>query len=895
LSHKNHLILLDNKEEFTIYGIVKDSKREGIVGASVQIEGTNIGTTTDALGKFKMNYKNSGSITIKVSSIGYRTLIRSVLPNGEEAIEFILLDDISNLDQIIVTGTATSRKQKESTGSLTQLNARQLQATSGFSLADVLRSIPGVHTENGGGEVASNIFVRGLPAGGQYKYTPIEEDGMPVQATGYLTSSAQDVYFRSDLGLQNLEFARGGSVALFGNGSPLGVFNNISKKGTETPETVIKVTGATQGLARFDFNTSGSMSEKWKYNVSGFYRYDAGPIVTGLTTQGYQIRGNITHLLDKGYIRIYARILNDQDQFFLPVPNAVGTYEAAQGNDGKTITTLNTINATSFSMVTPNGTINSTAGSGVYTKGSSFMFEFAKTLANNWDVQAKIRLSNFEHRFDFFSPGKSYDLDTYTTLKGGVAGSGIYTYADNGQPLALNTLGINGGKTWVTESSLTLRNRPLSDYSTDLRLTRKIITDAVEHNFTIGSFGSITKQLQDEWGTGFLTEMTDMPRLVDLSVKDATGKSIKVTKDGFRQSLGSRVNNNFEADRLALYFGDEMKFNRLRLDLGLRYEWFKGIVNAEKTATYTNPNSTSLADAKFAWGTGKFITRTVNFDDFSFVLGSNYELSNNANLYGSFTKGVYFPEMRTFGNVNLDAKGNFIQAAPSNNENVYQTEVGLKYGSSKLSGTIAGYYINIKNRLQNDVYLGSDGVIREITNAVGSTTTMGIEVSLAYKLAKGLIADMNMTIQDHRYDDFIKNLPGADGIFGTSDDNKIDYKGNWVLRQPKFMVNGGLTYNRKGWDVGVNTVYTGKRFADDQNNVVLPEYTILNLRTAREFSLSESQTITFGFNLYNAFNSRGLTEGDPRVADTSTLKNDPFYNARSILPRRLMISLSMKF
>ncbi|MCX8481972.1 MAG: TonB-dependent receptor, partial [Crocinitomicaceae bacterium] len=351
---------------------------------------------------------------------------------------------------------------------------------------------------------------------------------------------------------------------------------NISKKGSETPETVIKVTGATQGLARFDFNTSGSMSEKLKYNVSGFYRYDAGPIVTGLTTQGYQIRGNATYLLDKGYIRVYARLLNDQDQFFLPVPNAVGTYEAAQGNDGKTITTLNTINAASFNMVTPNGTINSTAGSGVFTSGSSFMFEFAKTLANNWDIQAKMRLSNFEHRFDFFSPGKSYDLDTYTTLKGGVIGSSTYTYADNGQPLNLNTLGINGGKTWVTESNLTLRNRPLSDYSTDLRITRKLGTEMAEHNLTFGTFGSITKQLQDEWGTGFLTEMVDSPRLVDLSVTDAAGKIIKVTKDGFRQSLGSRTNNKFEADRLALYFGDEMKFNRLRLDLGVRYEWFRG-------------------------------------------------------------------------------------------------------------------------------------------------------------------------------------------------------------------------------------------------------------------------------------------------------------------------------
>jgi iron complex outermembrane recepter protein len=875
-----------------VSGLVKDVSGAPIIGASVLVVGTNLGTTTDANGYFQITVLSDRKVTLTVRAIGYRTLTQE-LADTKTNLVLTLTEDIANLDQVIVTGTATSRKQKEATGSLTQLSAKQLQSTSGFSQADVLRTIPGVHAENGGGEVASNIFVRGLPAGGQYKYTPIEEDGMPVQATGYLTSSAQDVYFRNDLGLQNMEFARGGSVALFGNGSPLGVFNNISKKGSATPETIIKITGATQGLARLDFNTSGPMGDKWRYNMSGFYRFDKGPIITGLTTQGFQVRGNVTRLLDKGFIRVYARILNDQDQFFLPVPHPVGTFEAAKGNDGEPITTLNTIYASAFNMVTPNGTISSTAGSGVYAKGSSFMFEFVNSFGNNWDVQAKVRLSNFAHRFDFFSPGKSYDLDTYTARFGT---NGVYTYTDNGQPLALNTTsGLNSGKTWVTESNLTLRNRPLSDNSTDVRVTKKAGSENAEHNFTFGMFGSTTKQLQDEWGTGFLTEMNNAPRLVDLTVTDAAGKAVKVTKDGFRQSLGSRANSAFEADRIAFYVGDEMKFNRLRVDVGLRQEWFRGVINVERTATFANPNTTSLADARFAWGTGKFINRIVTFNDFSYVLGLNYELSKNTNLYGSFTKGVYFPEMRTFGNVNLDGKGNFIQAAPTQNENVYQTEVGAKYGSEKLSGTLAGYYINIKNRLQNDVYLGSDGVIREITNAVGSTTTMGIEASLAYKLTKGLVADMNLTLQDHQYDDFVKNLPGADGRLGTSDDTKIDYKGNWVLRQPKFMLNGGLTYDHKGWEAGINALYTGKRFADDQNNVVLPAYSLVNLQASRQVSLGNGQSVSLGFNLYNALNSRGLTEGDPRVADTSTLKNDPFYNARAILPRRLMLSVTMKF
>jgi iron complex outermembrane receptor protein len=877
----------------TIKGKVTDAKGQAVAGANIAIKGKTIGTSTDSNGSYVFE-TNKGDAEIVASSVGYTPVTKQINIKEEETIvDFVLTEDFFNLSAVVVTGTATrSRKQKEMSGSLTQLSAKQLQNVAGFSLADILRTVPGVQVENGGGEVGANVFVRGLPAGGQYKYTPIEEDGMPVQATGYLTSSGQDIFFRPDLGIQSLEFARGGSSVLFGNGAPMGVLNYISKKGNDKPETTIKTIVGTQGLARLDFNTSGPMGDNWKYNLSGFVRYDAGPIITGLTTQGYQIRGNVTRTLENGYIRASLRTLNDQDQYFLPVPHNVGTYDSAIGNNGKVIKTLNSAEAANFSVATPNGTIMSKANTGVTAKGTSFMLEFVNNYGNDWNLQAKIRLTNFDHKFDFFSPGQSYDLATYSAKYGG---SGTYTYADNGQPLDMNTSTHNSGKTYVTENSLSLRNRPLTDYNADLRVTKKIETDAVKHNITFGSFGSITKQLQDEWGTTFLSEFNDQPRLVDLTVVDNSGKNINVTKNGYRSGLASRVNNSFEADRLALYLGDEMKINRLRIDLGIRQEWLKGIVIGEKTALYDNPNSTSLADAKYAWGTGKFVNRTLNFNDFSYVIGANYELSNSTNLYGSFTKGVYFPEMRTFGNLNMDGKGNFIQVAPTKNETVYQSEIGVKYGSHRLSGTAALYHITILNRLQNDAYQGPDGVLRDIVNSVGSSTTTGIESSLAYIIIPGLTADANLTFQDHQYDKYVKNLPGADGIYGNADDTKINYQGNWVLRQPRAIINTGLSYDKYNWEAGVNYTYTGKRYADDQNNILLPEYSIINLRLARLFAIAENQSLIIGGSIYNTFNTQGLTEGDPRVADTNTLKNNPFYNARPVLPRRVMFTLTFKF
>lgn len=875
-------------------GKVKDNKGEPLIGVTIALKGSKIGTTTDVDGKYSLKLMDAPAAKISLSAVGYKTITEDIkLDKGDVQKDFTLVEDIFNFDQVVVTGTSTSRTQREMAGSLTQLSAKQIQATSPNSMADILRFVPGVHVEGGGGDVAANIFVRGLPSGGQYKYNPIEEDGMPVQSTGYLTSSAQDVYFRSDLGIANMEFARAGSSTLFGMGAPLGVFNYISKKGGAESETEVKLSGGQYNLYRMDFNTGGPMNDKWQYNVSGLARYDEGPLVTGSPSRGYQIRGNVTRKIDNGYIRLYFRTLDDNAQFFLPFPHVKNTTDAALGNNGKEITTLNTPYGGNFSLVNPLGTITGSLGNGVTAKGNSFMFEFAKSF-NGWDLQSKTRLSKFEHRFDFWSPGKTFEIEAYAKSKNPTLKSYAYTYADNGMPMALSN-GANGGKTFVTEQSLTLRNRPMSDYSTDLRLTKKFTKGSTEHNITIGTFGAITRQLEDIAGTGVLVELNDQPRLIDLAVVDANGQTIKLTKGGFRQNVAGRTYNTFEADKIAFYAGDEMVFNKLRVDAGFRYEVQQGVITVGETAAYTNATATTVADASYRWLTGKTIYRKISTSDYSAVLGLNYEVSKTTNLYGSFTKGFYFPELRTFSNISRDKNGNFIQAVPTQNENVYQVEGGAKYANDKLSGSVALYYNTIKNRLQNDIISGTDGVLREITNAVGSTTTYGTEISLAYRVAAGLIIDANTTLQNHRYDEFFKTLPGADGTFGTADDAKIDYKGNWILRQPKFMLNGGISYDKRNWDLGLMYNYEGKRYADDQNNIEMPAYSIVNMRAARSFSMGNKQSVKIGLNLYNAFNNRGLTEGDPRVADTSTVTNDPFYNARPILPRRLTASISFKF
>ena len=81
--------------------------------------------------------------------------------------------DVLGLDEVVVTGSFSERSQKDAPISMTVLNQQQLATATFNSQADILRNIPGIAAEGGGGEVAGNVFVRGMPYGGQYQFTPL--------------------------------------------------------------------------------------------------------------------------------------------------------------------------------------------------------------------------------------------------------------------------------------------------------------------------------------------------------------------------------------------------------------------------------------------------------------------------------------------------------------------------------------------------------------------------------------------------------------------------------------------------------------------------------------------------------------------------------------------------
>lgn len=97
---------IPSKKSERISGTILDIKDEPLIGVSVTIKGTTIGTITDINGKFQLDAPENE--TLVFSYIGYQT--KEVPVKGNSTINLILNESLNDLDVVVVIGYGTQRK-----------------------------------------------------------------------------------------------------------------------------------------------------------------------------------------------------------------------------------------------------------------------------------------------------------------------------------------------------------------------------------------------------------------------------------------------------------------------------------------------------------------------------------------------------------------------------------------------------------------------------------------------------------------------------------------------------------------------------------------------------------------------------------------------------------------
>ena len=123
-------------KNISVKGTITDVGGEPLPGATIILEGTTIGTISDANGKFNLsNIPGAGRLLVKF--IGYNDQL--VLVEGRTEINIVLDEEIKELDEVVAIGYGTQKKSNV-TGAIASVKAEALENR---STGDVGRAIQG--------------------------------------------------------------------------------------------------------------------------------------------------------------------------------------------------------------------------------------------------------------------------------------------------------------------------------------------------------------------------------------------------------------------------------------------------------------------------------------------------------------------------------------------------------------------------------------------------------------------------------------------------------------------------------------------------------------------------------------------------------------------------------
>lgn len=166
-------------QQLNVSGNVKDATGEFIIGASVLVKGTTVGTITDIDGNFFINGVEKGSV-IDISYIGYVT--QSITVNDETPINIVLKEDSETLEEVVVVGYGVQKKSVV-TASIAKVSSDDLSAAAPVRMDNALKGLAaGVTVTSSSGQpgAAAQIRVRGI--GTINNSDPLYiVDGMPIE------------------------------------------------------------------------------------------------------------------------------------------------------------------------------------------------------------------------------------------------------------------------------------------------------------------------------------------------------------------------------------------------------------------------------------------------------------------------------------------------------------------------------------------------------------------------------------------------------------------------------------------------------------------------------------------------------------------------------------------
>ncbi len=732
-------------------------------------------------------------------------------------------NDLLNLDKVVITGTATARTKMQQSVSVSSISSDDLENAPVSSAAEALRAVPGLRAESSGGEGNANLGVRGLPM----------SDGggryVQLQEDGLPIMLFGDISFATADEFLRADYSIDGIDVLRG-GSSSTLATNASGAIVNFQSKTGKGGGGAVGMSM----GANYRQQRVDFTYGGAIDKSTYFNLSGFYRAGEGVRstnvtaengGQIKASLTKEFANGYLRVTLKQlnDKTPTYLPVPVKTV----GNDIQQIPGLDPRKAFFINSNFPQDTVIDGNGN---TKNTSPADGLAVSV-NSIGVEAQVRL------------GEGWAV-TNRFRKSDISGRFIGVFPAG----SAATDPANGANQYTGASpvfSAHIFNTSLDDMGNifnDVRLQKDFVIGSDKLTATAGLFTGKQKIAQTWYWNRYNIELkTEGARLLDNAGNPTNTPAAPGT-----QTWGGCCVQNFSYDITAIapYAAVTWEQGPLILDASVRSDRQSGtgyfMTDVGTTGVWDRANATRV---------------NYSTSGNSGSLGANFQLDRNLAVFARASTGSSWkaPD-RVLGDARV-ATGQ--DPYPVNK--VDQVEAGVKFRGNGLSAFVTAF-----------VAKTDEGAGFELTTQTvkkNAYDSKGVEAELAYRVG-----------------DFRVN--GGATLTNASISSGAN-NGNTPRRQANLVYSLSPSYNLGALEVGASIIGTTQSYAQDDNKVILPAYSVVNLFA--KYDLTQQASVSLGIN--NVFDTLAYTEAEGQ----GNLTNNPLYVARALNGRSAVVKLKYTF
>ncbi len=664
-----------------ISGIITDTSGAALPFVNIGIIGTSLGQSTNPKGMFTIGPVAVGTYQLAVSSLGYESQIQQVvvLEGQSNHLQFRLMAINTFLQSVEILGRQSQGYTNESSfaanktatlvkdipQSISIVTKELILDQAAFRLNDVVKNMSGVNQFS----FYNDISIRGFRVQGQ------GNSGNLVNGMRAFTS-----FWKQQLipHIETVEVIKGPTSSMFGNASPGGTINRVTKKPLESSHQSVTTTLGSFNTFRMFADFTGAMTEDKKL----LYRINLG----------YENSGNFRDLqFDKNIV------VAPSFSFRPSTKTNINVDIVYQGSNGRL-----------------------DRGQAVFGNGDLFSVPISRSLnaANDFLKEENINTTiSFRHQFSsklsfnsvFQRSSYSEDLLEHRTA------NTFATKADGSRDPE------------KMEMRVFIRNRKWNNNGLNNYLSFETTTGDINHKLLVGHDYFI--QSQELGGSqlqarGYLSadrtrvfnsfnpanaanyslDATGNP-IPNVPHFDLTDPSANRLRDMTKYIYAVDLFNPFELSSHGVYLQDQLSLGKMDILLGLRQDYF---VDYENFGTEDETKVTQHA----------LLPR----------LGITYKINSALNVYGSYVQG-YQPQ--TSSAINDPNAGGPFDPLLSN-----LWEVGAKgdWFNGRLSTTLAVYQITEKGALYN----ANDPTNPDRLEQIGEEQAKGFEFDIVGRLSRQL-------------------------------------------------------------------------------------------------------------------------------------------------------------